>query len=119
MLGFSVNAVAANEYAITCIENRTNDRVYFDWHNAGEFAWRQGYIIANGVGGIYLRFQYPDQNAAPRLFINLDTDLSSNVYRQQFELERWASPSQDCNGAVHYVLEYEYGNRGALRFYKR
>jgi hypothetical protein len=106
---FGPTSEAANRFALTCIENKTNEIVNyrFRWGDDGEWASRT--LQPNARRAHSWRYNNPNQRKSPGLHIRFDSDLSSRMISQGYRLDSYASPQEtDCKAyGKEYVFRYD------------
>jgi hypothetical protein len=105
-------AQAADRYAMTCIENKTNITLRYrvKWGNGGWTSWS----VAPGRRVSHW-YEYPrgKEGRSPPLYINFDDDLSGKVKSREYRLESYRSPqTTDC---IRYGREYQFRFDGSAR----
>ena len=109
LAAFVPAAEAANRFALTCIENRTNVSLtyQFRWGNDGEWSTRT--LQPNTGRSHYWKYDRPNENRSPTLYVRFDSDLSRRMIQQRYRLESHASPQEsDCKRyGKEYVFRYD------------
>ena len=107
-------AEAANRFALTCFENKTDIALNYRtrWGN-GE--WSRSTLAPGGKRWHSFKYDRPDQNSSPVLHVSFDGDLSTRMYSQQYSLKSYASPQEgDC---ARYGKEYVFRYDGSAKKY--
>jgi hypothetical protein len=104
---------AADRYAMTCVENKTNLTLRYSTRWGGSGAWRSH--VLGPARRTSHTYEYPKgkEGKSPDLHINFDDDLSSRMKRRQYVLESYRSPQKtDC---VRYGREYHFRFDGSAK----
>ena len=111
---FAPRVEAANRFAMTCIENKTDITLKYrtQWGNG---QWEHWSVNPGARNWHTWKYDRPNENASPVLHVSFDGDLSSRMYNQQYKLESYASPQQgDCE---RYGKIYRFRYDGSARKY--
>jgi hypothetical protein len=100
---------AANRFALTCIENRTNIPLSYDfrWGNDGQWASRT--LQPRGQRAHVWKYEKPNETRSPWMFVRFDGDLSKRMISQSYRLQSHASPQEsDCKAyGKQYVFRFD------------
>jgi hypothetical protein len=106
---------AASRFALTCIENKTNITLNYDfrWGNTGQ--WESRSIQPNGRRWHSWKYDRPNVTTSPWMNVRFDGDLSSRMISQSYRLASYASPQEgDCR---RYGKEYVFRYDGSAKKY--
>ena len=106
------NVQAADRFAMTCLENKTNLTIRYQGH------WGSGDWKSFSLGAGQRRPHIWDLGKTgknPPFRIKFDDDLSSRYKQRDYVLESYAAPQQtDC---VRYGREYQFRFDGTAKNY--
>jgi hypothetical protein len=106
-------AAAANRFALTCFENRTDLTLRYQtrWGNDGQ--WSSTTIAPGERRWHSWRYERPNQNRSPVLHVRFDGDLTARMYKQAYSLKSYAAPQEgDCKSyGKEYVFRYDGTSR--------
>jgi len=106
---------AASRFALTCIENKTNISLNYQyrWGNNGQ--WSSRTIRPSARQWHAWKYDRPNENRSPSMHVRFDGDLSSRMISQTYRLESHASPQEgDCR---RYGKEYVFRYDGSAKKY--
>jgi hypothetical protein len=106
---------AANRFGLTCIQNKTNIPLTYEfrWGNNGQ--WSARTVRPNERRAHSWRYDKPDENRSPTMFVRFDSDLSKRMINQSYRLDSYASPQEtDCR---RYGKEYVFRFDGSAKKY--
>jgi hypothetical protein len=111
----ATGASAADRFAMTCVENRTNVTLNYSirWGNSG--AWQPTSV---GPGRrLSHTWEYAPGHVGqhPPLHVSFDDDLSGRVKQRRYRLDAYRAPQKtDC---VRYGREYHFRYDGSAKKY--
>jgi hypothetical protein len=106
---------AASRFALTCIENKTNETLNYSFRWGEDGPWSSRSLQPNAARSHSWRYSNPNVRKSPGLYIKFDSDLSGRMINQGYRLESYASPQEtDCKA---YGREYVFRYDGNARKY--
>jgi hypothetical protein len=100
-------ADAANRYALTKIENPLSVPIkyQFRWGENGE--WQTVTLEPRSWRTHWWTYDYPDQNASPKLYVRFDSDMTEGFYLQEYWLVSYAVPDTTPNRGKVYAFQWD------------
>jgi hypothetical protein len=110
---FAPDASAANRFALTCFENRTDLTLRYQTRWGRDGQWTSSSIEPGARRWHSWRYERPNQNSSPVLHVRFDGDLTARMYKQTYSLKSYAAPQEgDCKSyGKEYVFRYDGTNK--------
>jgi hypothetical protein len=106
---------AANRFALTCIENKTDVALKYDFRWGDDGSWTTRTLQPGARRAHYWKYSKPNENRSPWMHVRFDSDLSKRMISQGYRLASNASPQEnDCKA---YGKEYVFRYEGTARKY--
>ncbi len=114
--GFIFYGNSLHRYATTCIENDAYGPIHYS-RKWGDGEWKD-FSIQPGDSHFH-SWSYANLNnpTSPKLYIRFDCNRNKSGYQERmYELERFQTFEQDCNGAKKYkFIEFQKSSNGFLK----
>jgi hypothetical protein len=112
---FAPTVNAANRFALTCIENKTNISLNYEYRWGDNGQWDSNTVRPNARRWHAWKYDTPNKNRSPTMFVRFDSDLSKRMISQSYRLDSYASPQEtDCR---RYGKEYVFRYDGSAKKY--
>jgi len=99
----NVARAQSNSYAVLCIENNTGMQINY-LYRWGNRSWQSSRLDADEYDVHSWKYT-SGSTVSPDFQIKFDADLTSGVYYQIYDLERYQAPQRDCAWGKIYSFE--------------
>jgi hypothetical protein len=112
---FAPGAEAADRFALTCIENKTDLTLNYQIQWGGTNSWENFTISPGGRKWHSYTFTRPNEDKNPPLHVKFNSGLAGRVSQQTYHLIAHSSPQQgDCD---RYGKIYRFRYDGTAKQY--
>ena len=109
VLAFSTHARAADRFAMSCLENKTNLTVNYSVKWGSNGTWKGNHLAPGARNSHTWEYAQGKVGVSPQLYVRFDDDLSGRVKQREYVLESYRAPQKtDCKGyGKEYVFRYD------------